>query len=100
MTDEVRTLDLELVEDRGGVEREERNRVSLDLAGFVARAVAALVVGDHLVAGVDEGRHLLVPEALGVGPAVDQHNRRAGSLHLHVERDARGVDLHSRERSG
>jgi hypothetical protein len=100
VTDEVRAPDVEMIEDRGGVEREERNRVRVDRTGLVARAVPALVVGDHLVAGVDEGGHLLRPQPLGVGPAVDQHHRRAGTVDLDVERDASGVDLHSRERSG
>ena len=78
----VRPLDAEMVEDRGEVDREERDRVRLDLGGLVARAVAALVVGDHLEPGVDERGHLLRPQPLGVGEAVHEHDRPALAFHL------------------
>src|SRR4029079_16773820 len=85
VADEMVLLEAEMVEHCGEVDREERDRIRLDLRGLVAGAVAALVVGDHLEAGVEERWNLLRPQALCVGETVHENDRTAFALHLHVE---------------
>ena len=95
VADEVAALETEMVENRGDVDREERDRVRLDPGRLVARAVAALVVRDDLEPGIDERRDLLRPQPLRVGEPVHEHDRTPLPRDFHVEGDTTRVDLHS-----
>ena len=58
------------------------------VAGLVALAEPAAVVGDHPVAGVREGGHLVRPRRTAERPAVDQDDRAAlAAAVLDVEGD-------------
>src|SRR4051812_12859925 len=94
MPHHVRARDLEVVEDAHYIEREEDDRIIVDSLRLVAGAVTALVRNDDLEAGVDERRNLLRPQALGVGEAVQQHDRPPLTFHVHVEGDAIHRDSH------
>jgi hypothetical protein len=96
VADDVRARNAQRVEDADDVDGEHRQRVRVDLGRLATRSVAAHVGNDRLVAGVDERRDNLRPQALGVGEAVDQHHGPAGAFDLHVERHTVGLDLHSR----
>ena len=97
-------VDAEVIEDRDDVDREERDRVRVDLGRLVARAVAALVVRDHLEAGVDERPQPASTTGASCrgsrGSAPLASGRAALPVHLDVERDPTRIDLHRADSDG
>ena len=55
--------------------------------GLAGLAEPAPVVGDDPVAGLQQGRDLLVPGAAAERVAVDQHHRLAGAMILVIDLD-------------
>jgi hypothetical protein len=61
-------------------------------------AVAALIGGDHVKAGVGERRHLVPPGVGELRKTVAQHDRRVSGIAglVHAQRDAVDIDVSDR----
>ena len=75
VTDDMGPFNRKRIKDGGHVDRQERDRVGIDLGGLVARAVAALIGHDDLKSCVDQRGDLPGPKSLRVRKAVQQHER-------------------------
>ncbi len=84
--------DVLLGEDRHDIPGQPGHRVGLDRLGLVGAPVAAQVGDDDLEPGPGERRHLVPPQAPGVGKAVQQHDRAPLAGHLVLDTDP--VDIH------
>ena len=80
MADEDSVVLAEVIEQSDEVVGELGDAVRLDLAWCRRVAVAALVGGDDMVAGLGERRHLVTPRVGELGEAVAQHDRRVGRI--------------------
>ena len=94
MAHHVGALDALGVEDGDDVPRQERDGVRLDLGGLVRGAVAPQVGDDGGEPGVDEGRHLVAPQAPAVGEPVQEHDRRPLPRDLVLDAHTVHVDAH------
>ena len=92
VADEGRLLGADVVEQAEQVVGEVVDVVGLDRLGPVGLAVAALVRGEHAVAGVGERGDLVAPRVRQLGEAVAEHDGRAvlGTGLHQVELDAVG----------
>jgi hypothetical protein len=92
VTDHVSPFDLQRVEDRHDVRNAVPDRVLVYRLWLIGLAEAAQVRRDDAEARLDERRHLVAPEARGVGEAVQQHDGRAFALVGDRQRDAIACD--------
>jgi hypothetical protein len=80
-----------------GDQRRDVGRVRRDVVAVVGRqrrvAEAAQIGRDHLEAGLGQGLDVAGPDALGLGPAVQQDERRAAApCVLECEKGHRAAD--------
>ena len=97
VTDDVGAFDAERVEDADDVAGDVENAVALDLDRLRRLAEAAQVGGDHAEPGVEQRRHLVAPQRVRVGEAVEQQHGRSLAFVLHRKREIAERDgLHGR----
>jgi hypothetical protein len=73
------------------------DRVVLDRGRLVGIAEPAQVGRDHAAPGCDQRGHLLAPHEVGIGPAVEQHDRFAFAFDEHVQSHAVHIEVRRRQ---